>query len=78
MDTTIVKIAGTSSGGSSYTLRMIRGLNADHTKDLMVVIGKGAAQQAVYESVMNQVIELLLFVNRHNGSIKQNIEVVRE
>ena len=75
---TIINIAGTSAGGSSYSLRIMNALSRDFSQDIEVVIGKGVAQQVVYELVLNRALELHQFVNQVGGSIKQNIQVTKE
>ena len=71
-------IAGTSTGGSSYTLRIMNALKNDFSKDLTIRVGKGPAQQAVHTLILKRVVEIHQFVNQVGGSIKQNIVVVKE
>ena len=72
-------IAGSSSGGSSYTHRII-GMLKDMKPDatLTIVIGRGEKQEAVYSIVNRQVLQVYHFVAQCNGSIKTEILVERE
>ena len=74
---TILKIAGTSVGGSSYSLRIMNALTAETENDVEIVISKGKAQQAVYEAVLHRALELHEFVSTTGGAIKQKIEVIK-
>jgi len=72
-----LEIAGTSSGGSSYTVRVMQELGKCAPADVVViVIGQGPKQVEVYRLVANQVLALHSFVAMQEGCIKTKIKVV--
>lgn len=71
-----LEIAGSSSGGSSYTRRIIQKLDKMASHDeLTVVITSGVAQKVVYHIVINDLLELYSFMGKRGGIITNRIHV---
>lgn len=75
----ILKIAGTSAGGSSYSRRIMHRLDKmSKHQDLTIVITAGIAQKTVYHIVVNEILELYSFMGKRGGVIANRIEVHME
>ncbi len=80
MTAAFIRIAGTSSGRSSYTPRIMHSLvnDCDDVDNLHVIIGVGEKQDTVADTVQNQVDNLSNFAAFFGGAINVNIEVLKE
>jgi len=80
MTATFIRIAGTSSGGSSYTHRIMSALvnDCDDVENLHVIIGAGEKQDDVARIVQKQVDELLNCVAFFGGRVTIAVEVLKE
>lgn len=69
-------IAGTSSGGSSYTRRILQALERMTPHEaLHITITSGVAQKTVYHIVINDLLELYSFMGKRGGIITNRIFV---
>lgn len=74
-----LKIAGTSSGGSSYTRRIMQALDKmSEYEELTIVVTEGIAQRTVYNIVINDILEMYSFMGKRGGIIANHINIEME
>ena len=78
MKTVILNIAGTSSGGSPYTPRVMQAVRdaERHGADIRIHVGEGRAKLQVMTKVTKEVLSLKEFISSRGGRSLPYIEVV--